>query len=180
MAPPSTVQIYKAVPPYNSNMAYLRLTIDAIPRASRLATLAKLLPLGQWNRIRHSIYHKANYRCHVCGRGGRLHCHEVWQFNCRTGYQHLRGFQALCEDCHQAKHIFFVRNPRRKAGLMRHLAAVNKLTLLEARQQLAAARKRQAALDHLHWVVNYGPYNWRVPAARILWQRQAFARFKGL
>lgn len=92
-----------------------------------------------------------------------LHCHEVWQYNHRTCCQHLRGFQALCQDCHQAKHIFFVRSPRRKANLLRHLALVNKLTPAEARQQLAAAQKRQIALDQLHWVVNYGPYNWRAP-----------------
>jgi len=155
--------VYKAVPSYNSNMAYMRLTIEPIPATSRSASLAKLLPRSQWNRIRRSIYYKAQYRCHVCGRGGRLHCHEVWQYNGRTGYQHLRGFQALCQDCHQDKHIFFVRDHRLMASALRHLAAVNKLTLTEAQQQLAAARRRQIALNQLPWIVNYGPYNWQVP-----------------
>lgn len=31
-------------------------------------------------------------------RQGRMHCHEIWQFNEQTGYQWLRGFQALCCD----------------------------------------------------------------------------------
>ncbi|MBN2137565.1 MAG: hypothetical protein JW720_07155 [Sedimentisphaerales bacterium] len=158
-------------------MAYLRLTIDPIPRASRLATLAKLLPRDQWNRIRHSIYYKAYYRCHVCARRGRLHCHEVWQFNHRTGYQHLRGFQALCHDCHQAKHILFVHDPRRRASLLRHLCMVNRLTPIQVEEQLIAAHSRQAVLDQVPWVVNYGPYNWRVPPARSIQERRAYARF---
>lgn len=152
---------------------------DPIPKTSRSATLAKLLSPGQWNRIRHSIYYKAHYRCQSCGRRGRLHCHEVWQYNQQTGYQHLRGFQALCQDCHQAKHIFFVRSPRRKANLLRHLALVNKLTPAEAQEQLAVAQRRQIALNQSYWIVNYGPYNWAVPAAKTLWQRRAFARFNG-
>lgn len=160
-------------------MAYLRLTIEPIPTASRSSSLAKLLPRGHWNRIRRSIYYKAHHRCQACGQRIRLHCHEVWQYNQRTGYQHLRGFQALCQDCHQAKHIFFVRDRRRRANLLKHLAIVNKLTPAEARQQLAAARRRQAALNQLHWVLNYGPYNWLVSPARTLWQRQAYARFNG-
>jgi hypothetical protein len=59
------------------------------------------------------------------------------------------------------------------------LAIVNRLTPLQVQEQLIAARKRQAALDQMPWVVNYGPYNWRVPATRTLWQRQAYARFNG-
>jgi endonuclease III len=158
-------------------MAYLRLQIEPIPMASRLATLAKLLPRGQWNRIRHSIYRKARYRCHVCGRASRLHCHEVWQFNHRTGYQHLRGFQALCQDCHEFKHIFFVRDSQRRARLLRHFAVVNKLTPIQVEQQMIAAREHQAALNQTRWLVNYGPYNWRTPATRTLRQRQAYASF---
>jgi len=179
LSAPSIVQVYKAVPPYNSSMTYLRLTIEPIPTASRLATLAQLLPCRQWNQLRRSVYSRAHYLCQICGRQGRLYCHEVWQFNEGTGYQHLRGFQALCQDCHQAKHIFFVRDRRRRANLLKHLAIVNKLTPAEARQQLAAARRRQAALNQLHWVLNYGPYNWLVSPARTLWQRQAYSRFNG-
>jgi hypothetical protein len=160
-------------------MTYLRLMIEPIPSASRLASLAKLLPRGQWNRIRHLIYCKAHYRCHVCARKGRLHCHEVWQFNHRTGYQHLRGFQALCQDCHQVKHIFFVHDAQRRASLLRHLGVVNRLTPIQVEEQIIAARSRQATLDGLHWIVNYGPYNWHVHSARGIQQRKAFARFNG-
>jgi len=52
-------------------MSYLRLTIEPIPAGSRLASLAKLLPSGQWSRIRHEVYRKAGFRCQICGDEGR-------------------------------------------------------------------------------------------------------------
>jgi hypothetical protein len=155
-------------------MADLRLPVEPTPAGSRLATLARLLPPQQWDRLRRRIYRKAGYRCRVCGRRGRLHCHELWQYNQQTSYQWLRGFQALCEDCHNVKHILFVRDDQERARLLEHFMAVNRLSRPEAAQCMVAARRRQHRLDQRNWIVNFGNYNWRMPSLTGVRQRQAY------
>ena len=153
-------------------MTCLRLSIEPIPEGSRLASLANLLPGQQWDRIRRSVYQRAGYRCQICGREGILHCHEVWQYNEETRCQWLAGFQALCQDCHDVKHILFNRKDARPAELLRHFITVNRLTSQEADEHMRAACQRQ-------WTINYGAYNWQMPPLAGLSQRQAFVKCMG-
>ena len=157
-------------------MAYLRLTMDPLPAGSRFATLARLLPPSQWDAIRRSAYRRAGYRCEVCGSQARLHCHEVWQCSPETGYQWLRGFQALCPLCHDTKHAVFARDPPRRAEVLQHFARVNGTTLLEAEEHLRQAIRRQRELDQRQWTISYGDHNFAMPALRDLEQRRQYAR----
>jgi hypothetical protein len=154
-------------------MALLRLTIEPIPANSRLASL---LPRDQWDRLRRSIYWQARYRCQVCGRKAKLHCHEVWGYNNQTGVQWLRGFSALCPDCHAVKHIHFVRETALRHRLLGHFAAVNQISRAEAIAFLHAAAKRRHQLNQRHWVVNYGEYNLLMPCLADINQRKAFLK----
>jgi glutaredoxin len=106
-----------------------------------------------------------------------LHCHEVWQYNEETSIQWLRGFAALCRDCHDVKHILFNRDTARQKELMRHFIAVNRISPEEAEQYLQAASQRQHRLDQKDWKVNYGDYNCWMPALTGKQQRQRHARF---
>lgn len=155
-------------------MTHLRLSIEPIPAGSRLASLARLMPAGRWHRIRRTVYRHASYRCRICGRQGRLRCHELWQYNQETGYQWLRGFQALCRDCHDVKHILFARNSRQRARLLRHFMTVNGASYRQAEGCLKAARRRQHRLNQRDWIVNYGDYNWRMPPMKTVQQRRAY------
>jgi len=155
-------------------MTYLRLSIEPIPASSRMASLAKLLPRARWNRIRRAVYGSAAHRCRICGNEGWLHCHEVWQYNQQTGYQWLRGFQALCEDCHDTKHILFARDSRNRAKLLRHFITVNRLTSQQAEEYLKAAHRLQQRLNQSDWIVNFGDYNWRMPPLKSVRQRRAY------
>ena len=157
------------------DMTSLRLPIDPMPGESRLATLAKLLPPTQWDQVRRSAYRRASYRCQGCGCTGRLYCHEVWQFNPATGYQWLRGFQALCELCHETKHITFLHGGGRHDELLQHFMQVNRLTRDEALSYVQQAHARQRELDQRHWIVNFGDYNMRVPAVRDVEARRKYA-----
>ena len=159
-------------------MAHLRLTMEPIPTGSRLASLAKLLSPGQWDILRRSVYRRAGYRCRACGREDRLHCHEVWQYNPRTRYQHLAGFRALCPACHAATHITHASNRRRQA-LLRHYVVTNRLKLEEGRGDLEAAIRRQHWLDRLSWTLIYSNYNLRTPAAKTPCVRRRYARREG-
>jgi len=160
-------------------MACLRLAIEPIPASSRLASLAKMLPPAQWDAVRRSAYRQARFRCQVCGREARLHCHEVWQYAEQTGRQWLAGLLALCPDCHDVKHITTPRDGAAQARLLEHFAAVNRIPRAEAEGHFRAAIHRQRWLDHRHWVVDYGAYNSSVPCLRDAEHRRAFLSSSG-
>ena len=157
-------------------MPYLRLTIEPIPTASRLASLAKLLPRGQWDCLRRGVYRRAGYRCRICGRDSRLCCHEVWQFNEQTGYQWLHGFKALCRDCHAVKHIFFVHEDNRRVQLHEHFRTVNRVSREQAQDYLYSAKYRQERFNHKRWIINYGPFNSQIPCLGSIQQRRTYVR----
>jgi len=160
-------------------MSHLKLTIEPIPAGSRLASLAKLLPSGQWSRIRHEAYRKAGFRCQICGHEGQLHCHESWQYNEQSRQQWLQGFQALCSDCHAAKHLLFTHDSHLRARLVEHFMRVNHLTREQAQEYIHAARQRQQNLNQRQSTTNYGAYNWQMPPLAGLNQRQAFVKCMG-
>jgi len=157
-------------------MTCLRLSIEPIPEGSRLASLANLLPAPQWNRVRRSVYQRAGYRCQICGREGMLHCHEVWQYSEETGCQWLAGFQALCVDCHDVKHILFNHDVARHKELMRHFIAVNRISPEEAEQYLRATSQRQQKLNQRRWTINYGDYNCWMPALASKQQWRSYVK----
>jgi hypothetical protein len=152
----------------------LRLTIEPIPRSSRFATLAKLLPREQWDRLRRQVYRQAGYRCQICGREGRLFSHEIWQLNFDTDWQWLRGFQALCENCHGAKHLLFEFDPERCAWLIEHFVSVNGITRPEAEIHLRNAQRQQRFVDGRPWIVNFGEYNSIVPPLPDVQERRKY------
>ena len=158
-------------------MTNLRLSIEPIPEGSRFASLANLLPPPQWDRIRRSVYQRAGYRCQICGSEGRLHCHEVWGLNTQTGCQWLCGFEALCRDCHDVRHVFFARDDARRAELLRHFISVNRLTPEEAHEHLRAAAERQRKLNQRAWKVDYGGYNGSMAPLANQQQRREYAAF---
>jgi hypothetical protein len=157
-------------------MTQLRLTIEPIPARSRLASLANLLPRDQWNPLRRSIYRQARYRCQACGREGRLHCHEMWGYNDQTSVQWLRGFAALCDDCHAAKHLLFVHDAALRDRLLGHLTSLNQMTRADATAYLHAAARRQQWLNQRSWVIDYGEYNLQMPCLADTDQRRAFLK----
>ena len=157
-------------------MVSLRLTIEPIPYTSRLASLAKLLPPEQWDTLRRAVYRRARYHCQICGRKGRIHCHEKWLYNEQTGYQWLMGFEALCKNCHDTKHLYFVNSSYRRARLFRHFLTVNRLTREKGLEYLKDIYWQQKKLSQRDWIVNYGDYNLRVPPTSSVEQRRKYAQ----
>jgi hypothetical protein len=93
--------------------------------------------------------------------------------------QRQAGFLALRDACHGVKHLNFASDPTRRDQLLRHFAAVNRLTPDQAEAHLAVARQQQGVLDHRTWKVDYGAYNASVPCLRDTHQRRAFLRSSG-
>jgi hypothetical protein len=51
------------------------------------------------------VYSDQNDICAICGAGGRLNCHEVWDYDDMRHVQKLMGFQAVCTLCHHMAHF---------------------------------------------------------------------------
>lgn len=106
----------------------IKLEIELVPASAFYSNLRSILDKSDWDILRRLVYKKANYKCEICGGIGKEHpveCHEVWNYNDRdfnielltdeeitdTIYnkvvrvQKLSHCQAICPDCHQAKHI---------------------------------------------------------------------------
>ena len=83
----------------------LKLIIELIPHSSWNNNLRSILKPKMWNDVRKKVYIKCNYRCIVCGGGGKLHAHEVWKYDDENHIQSLFDIVALCSKCHAVKHF---------------------------------------------------------------------------
>ncbi len=86
-------------------MKKLKLTIELVPSSSWNQNLRSLLKPIMWEKLRKSIYKKNNYKCAICNSGGRLHAHEVWEYDDKNHTQKLKSLIAVCSKCHAVKHI---------------------------------------------------------------------------
>ena len=59
----------------------------------------------QWDVLRKKVYADYKHTCGICGSGGQLSCHEIWEYDDGKHIQKLTGLIALCELCHRVKHI---------------------------------------------------------------------------
>jgi hypothetical protein len=89
----------------SDDMKNLKLTIDLLPKGAWGNNLSRTLPQKEWDEIRNATYEKANRQCTICGRGGDLEAHEVWDFDIQAKTQTLKEIIALCPACHGVKHF---------------------------------------------------------------------------
>ncbi len=106
-------------------MRLTRLTVELIPRTCWFKNVRSEVTPTQWEKLRKQTLEKAGHRCEVCGGGGRLECHEVWEYDDERCVQRLLGLMALCRPCHEVKHIGLAGVRGRREQVMRHLARVN-------------------------------------------------------
>ncbi|MFH1332973.1 MAG: HNH endonuclease [archaeon] len=96
----------------------MKLEMELIPETVWFSNLRTRIPTSEWDKIRKQSYANANYRCQICGSNGKnqihttrgslkgtLNCHEVWEYDNKNCIQKLKGFIALCGDCHLVKHF---------------------------------------------------------------------------
>ena len=86
-------------------MQKLKLTIELVPASSWNQNLRSLLKPQMWEKLRKEVYRKYNYKCAICNSGGRLHAHEVWEYDDKNHIQKLVDLISICFMCHAAKHI---------------------------------------------------------------------------
>ena len=102
-----------------------RLTVELVPRTCWFRNVRSEVSSSDWSRLRRDILEKAGHRCEICGAGGRLECHEIWEYDEGKHVQRLAGLVALCQRCHEVKHIGLSEVRGHRARAMEHLARVN-------------------------------------------------------
>ena len=113
-----------------------KLTIELVPSTTWGENLRSLLSKSEWDRIRKSVYEKAQNKCEICGGVGPrwpVECHEIWYYEEESKTQYLRGFVALCPNCHQVKHMGRTMSIGKGLQATKHLAKVNGWSLQDAR-----------------------------------------------
>jgi hypothetical protein len=84
----------------------MKLEIDLVPSTAWYSNLRTKIPKPEWDRLRKQCYADYGHKCGICGASGRLNCHEIWEYG-PNYIQTLKGFIALCDDCHMIKHMGF-------------------------------------------------------------------------
>ena len=141
----------------------MRLKIELVPSTSWYDNLRKQISKTEWDKIRKQSYADANHKCAICGAEGRLNCHEIWEYDDNTYDQSLKGFIALCNDCHMIKHIGFAGIQASKGlldmdKLIEHFMKVNSCDreTFEKHKDDAFAQWRERSTHD--WQVNLGSY----------------------
>jgi hypothetical protein len=125
------------------------LFVDLIPETSWFSNVRSEIPKEIWDKIRRSVYSRANYTCEVCGRtperkpGDWIECHERWEYindsKSSTGRQILKRFIALCTACHETTHIGLANLNGRGDMAMEHLQNVTGMSESEASMHIDQA-----------------------------------------
>ncbi len=141
----------------------LRLTIELVPSASWYNNMRKVLPPHEWDKVRKKSYEDYNHKCGICGASGRLNCHEIWEYDDWKHIQKLTGFIALCDLCHNVKHIGLAGILADKRMLdfeiiIRHFMSVNACgrNVFDEHREEAFKLWRNRSLHR--WGVEFGGY----------------------
>ena len=118
---------------------------------------------ADWSKLRKLAVEEAGHRCEICGTGGRLECHEVWEYDGDARVQRLSGFVALCDWCHHVKHLVHAAGLASEGKLdyervVEHFMRVNgcdRRTFEEHRERALEAYRWRSAEE---WRVGPGEY----------------------
>lgn len=145
----------------------LKLCIELVPETCWYENLRQILPESEWGKIRKEAYKKAGNKCEICGASGKLNCHEIWEYDDKNNIQTLKGFQALCDNCHNIKHIGFV-NVQISNGiwskdvmdnLAKHFMKVNECSMATFNQHVEEAFNLWREMSKKEWTRDLRGYD---------------------
>jgi hypothetical protein len=142
-------------------LAELLLTIELVPGTSWYSNVRSNVSGSQWNKIRRKCYALADNKCEICGDVGTNHgtnykvaCHEIWEYNDETHEQTLKGFIALCPNCHSTKHPGLAEARGYMEIVIEQLMKVNKMTRQEADDYLKMSFNVWMERTEYEWTLN--------------------------
>lgn len=146
----------------------MKLTIELVPRTIWGSNLRKRISRTEWNNIRKQSYKDSNYKCCICKKDCKeeeqLQCHELWDYNDKNHIQTLKGFIALCSNCHFIKHIglatkFSIEGKLNMSKLEKHFCKVNKVDMSFFKDYLKKIDEQYELRSEHEWVTNLGKWN---------------------
>lgn len=146
----------KAIEPYLPTIAQPLVRpypVDLIPSTSWSASLANMLSVSAWGKIRDECILSAG-ACEECGALDRLECHEKWSYNETNGIQALNGFKALCRDCHETCHLGLASLKGRFERAFDRLAIINRLEKTELNSFLSKIKRKYYRRSDIEWVLD--------------------------
>ena len=116
-----------------------------------------------WEKLRKEVYKKYDYACSICRSGGKLHAHEVWEYDDKKHIQMLKDLVALCSKCHAVKHIGHagIQASEGKLNyekLIKHFMQVNNCDRVTFDKHLAEAYKQFEERFHYDWQLDLSEY----------------------
>jgi len=143
----------------------MKLEIELVPSTVWFSNVRKLVPKTVWDMIRKKSYIVASHKCQICGNDGILHCHEIWEYDDEKHIQNLKGFVALCENCHMIKHIGFSmytlegQEKFDKNELIEHFCKVNDCKIEDFYKHEKEAFKIWHERSKHKWKQDFGEYS---------------------
>lgn len=134
-----------------------RLSIELVPASCWMSNVRSAVTKAQWNKIRSEVASQAWDICQICGGVGPKHpveCHEIWQYNEKTGVRKLTGMLSLCPDCHMVKHIGFAQIKGKYDVALKHFMKINKLKKREAEEYIDQAFATWRERSKLQWTLD--------------------------
>jgi Domain of unknown function (DUF1917) len=143
----------------------LKLAIQLVPKPLWRKSLHRRLRRRVWDSLRKQAIEQAGSVCAVCGAGGRLNGHEVWEYDDDAHVQRLREVTVLCNLCNAVAHIGHARTVVIRAGrlsdadLVRHFCAVNGCSEAAFREHEQAAWKQYHERSGHTWTQDFGDFD---------------------
>ena len=129
-----------------------KLGFQLVPDGCQGVNLRSALPKEVWDRLRRAAYARADGRCSICGRAGRLEAHEVWSYDDEAHVQHLCDVIAVCPACHAVIHIGRTALLGHEPEAQAHFMKVNGCTQSEYHAALGEADRIHAERSRHEWV----------------------------
>lgn len=163
----------------------MKLEIELIPETCFYSNLRKSTIQKNWDIIRKQCYKDANYKCEICGSDGKnqifetrgsidgsLNCHEIWEYDDVNHIQKLRGFIALCNDCHMIKHIGFAQIQESKGlldmnALIKHFLKINNVEISDYEKHYTQSWKIQEERSKHVWKTEFGEWSHLIKKEKI-------------
>jgi hypothetical protein len=134
-----------------------KLEPQLVPKPLWGISAAKKLGRRAWQQIRQGELNRAGRRCEICGEpqdalpGGTLICHEVWEYQDRSGTATLTRLQVHCAKCDLATHAGRAKAHGYYEAALEQLSRVNGISRREAGEVFARAMAVWKERNKLAW-----------------------------
>jgi len=136
------------------------LFVDLIPSSSWWTNVRSAVAPTDWDRLRRTVYRRADYRCEACGaaqdpaRGIRMEAHERFTYDAAAGIQRLVRLVCFCQWCHAATHLGMAGIRGIQDEAVTHLMVVTGMDPAQANDHIDEAFARWERRSDIPWRVD--------------------------